>query len=223
MVQQSIEDYLKAIYLLALSESPVRTTTLADEREVKPASVTNMVQKLARKGLVQYRKHQGVTLTPKGEQIALRVLRYHGLLELFLMQELGYSWDEVHQEAEQLEHAISKKFAERLNEVLGSPEYDPHGEPIPQADGSLLIIDDVPLTNLPQGREAIITRIADDTDSELLMYLADLGLLPGTTIKVCAKAPYEGPITIAIEETEKVVGYRAAGEIMTDPIEEEVI
>lgn len=217
MVQQSIEDYLKAIYLLALSESPVRTTTLADERSVKPASVTNMVQKLAGEGLVRYRKHQGVTLTPKGEKIALRVLRYHGLLELFLMQELDYGWDEVHEEAEELEHVISKQFADRLNELLGSPEFDPHGEPIPQADGSLTIVAATPLAELLPGVEATITRINDDTDGELLLYLEGLGLLPGVTIKVCATAPFEGPITVLIDGDEKVVGYRAAGEIMTNP------
>ena len=222
MVQQSIEDYLKAIYLLALSESPVRTTTLANEREVKPASVTNMVQKLAGQGLVQYRKHQGVTLTPNGEKIALRVLRYHGLLELFLMQELDYGWDEVHQEAEQLEHVISKQFAERLNELLGSPEFDPHGEPIPQADGSLTVVEAVPLIDLSHGTEATITRINDDTDGELLIYLEELGLLPGVTIKVCATAPFEGPITVSIDGAEKVVGYRAAGEIMTNSVEEAI-
>lgn len=222
MVQQSTEDYLKAIYQLALSESPVRTTTLADKRAVKPASVTNMVQKLADQGLVQYRKHQGVTLTPKGEKIALRVLRYHGLLELFLMQELDYGWDEVHQEAEQLEHVISKQFAERLNELLGSPEFDPHGEPIPQADGSLTIVEAIPLVDLSPGTEATITRINDDTDGELLIYLEELGLLPGVTIRVCATAPFEGPVTVSIHGNQKVVGYRAAGEIMTNPLEETI-
>lgn len=168
------------------------------------------MKRLDQQGLVRHRKHYGVTLTAEGEAIALKIIRHHRLLELYLIQELGYDWHEVHSEADALEHVISEKFEERLTAVLGSPEFDPHGDPIPAEDGSVLTLTAEPLTDLGQGSRATVVRIADDTNRELLCYLAELGLKPGASFQVVSTAPYEGPLTIEINDQEQIVGHKAA-------------
>ena len=126
---QAIEDYLKTIYTLAEVESPVSTSRIADARQVKPGSVTSMLRRLSSLNLVNYEKHYGVTLTENGEKIALEVIRHHRLLELYLMEALGFGWDEVHEQADLLEHVISEKLEERIAAALGYPTLDPHGDP----------------------------------------------------------------------------------------------
>ena len=130
-----MEDYLKAIYQLAGSKSKVSTTRLAQHLTYSPASVTSMVQKLSQMKLLSYRPYQGVRLTAAGSKVALEVIRHHRLIELYLLQVLGYSWDKVHAEADRLEHVISEEFEERIDEALGFPTTDPHGDPIPTKDG----------------------------------------------------------------------------------------
>ena len=178
------QDYLKQIFLLGGTRVNVSTQALAERLEVRPASVTGMVQRLAQLGLVEHRRYRGVRLTPTGGRVALEMLRHHRLLETFLATTLGYSWDEVHDEAERLEHVISERFEEKIAEVLGHPTHDPHGDPIPDAD-----------LRLPEGRGAVpmtsfaapgagtIIRVsAQDRDS--LNLLQRLGLVPGTRIDV---------------------------------------
>jgi DtxR family Mn-dependent transcriptional regulator len=210
---QAIEDYLKTIYALSEIESPVGTSRIAEARQVKAGSVTNMLQRLARLKLVNYEKHYGVTLTPTGEKIALEVLRHHRLIELYLIEALGFSWDEVHEQADILEHVISEKLEERIAAALGHPSFDPHGDPIPDRDGTIVSLDYQPLSNLAVGEVAIVARIVED-NSELLRYLADLGLMPGTAVRILEIAPFDGPITIDIEGTEKVVGLPVAQEVL---------
>jgi DtxR family Mn-dependent transcriptional regulator len=211
--RQAIEDYLKTIYELAEVEEPVSTTRVAEARRVKASSATNMMQKLARLGLVAYEKHRGVILTPEGQIIALEVIRHHRLVELYLTNELGYSWDEVHEEAELLEHVLSEKLAERMATVLGDPQFDPHGHPIPGRDGRLAVFPTRPMSELSQGAVATVSRVNDDSNAELLRYLDDLGIRPGTQFTLLALAPFEGPLTIKVDQEQKIVGRRAADSI----------
>ena len=219
MAQQAVEDYLKTIYLLAQTESPVTTSRLATARQLQPASVTNMVQRLAGLDLVCYQKHFGVTLTAAGEKIALEMLRHHRLLELYLTQELGFGWEEVHEEAEALEHVISEKFEERIAAILGNPQFDPHGEPIPTKDGNILVVNDRPLTKTAVGEQVKIVRIGDDTNAELLGYLSELGLVLGCVLLITAVAPFEGPITVKMDKKERVVGHKVAEHIFVEGVD----
>lgn len=207
---QAIEDYLKTIYSLAESESPVSTSRIAEARQVKPASVTSMLRRLADLNLVNYEKHYGVTLTAGGEKIALEVLRHHRLLELYLMEALGFSWDEVHEQADLLEHVISEKLEERIAAALGHPTLDPHGDPIPAKDGSMVVQETQPLATLAVGDEMQVARIVDDANSEMLRHLAELGLKPGALVRVTAVAPFDGPLSLDVEGEPRLIGYKVA-------------
>jgi DtxR family Mn-dependent transcriptional regulator len=208
--QKTIEDYLKTIYQLAETASPVSTSRIAEARQVKPASVTSMVQRLARLGMVTYKKHQGVTLTETGNEVALEMIRHHRLLELYLTEVLGFDWHEVHDEAEALEHVISEQFEERIAAALNHPASDPHGAPIPMKDGTVARLDTRVLTILAEGESAVVTLVSDDTNQELLCYLADLGVIPGAQLTVVETAPFDGPITVEIGGERQVVGHKAA-------------
>lgn len=197
---QAIEDYLKTIYTLAEEESPVSTSRIAAARQVKPASVTGMLQRLENLQLVHYEKHYGVTLTETGHKIALEVIRHHRLIELYLIEALGFSWDEVHEQADVLEHVISEKLEERIAAALGYPTLDPHGDPIPNREGQMAQVDWRPLTQLLPGTTARVSRILNDDNSEMLRYLAELGLTPGACITVTALAPDNGPISFTLNE-----------------------
>jgi DtxR family Mn-dependent transcriptional regulator len=210
---QAIEDYLKTIYTLSEVESPVSTSRIAEARQVKAGSATNMLQRLAKLNLVNYEKHYGVTLTRNGQKIALEVLRHHRLIELYLIEALGFSWDEVHEQADILEHVISEKLEERIAAALGHPTFDPHGDPIPGKDGTIVSLDYRPLATLTVGESAIVARIVED-NSELLRYLAELGLMPGTAVRILEIAPFDGPITIEIGGDTKVVGSGVAQEVL---------
>ena len=174
-----IEDYLKTIYDLTASSGRATTNGIAERMGVTAASVTNMIQKLAatQPPLLEYRKHRGVVLTEAGEKVALEIIRHHRLLEMFLHQTLGYSWDAVHEEADRLEHVISEKFEERIAETLGNPRHDPHGDPIPTRELHLPDSTATALSQLRPGQEAIVQRVRSE-DPELLRYLSDLGLTP---------------------------------------------
>ncbi len=213
---QAIEDYVKTIYALAQEESPVSTSRVAAARGVKPASATSMIQRLAKLKLVNYAKHYGVTLTEAGEKLALEVIRHHRLLELYLMEALGFSWDEVHEQADILEHVISEKLEERIAAALNHPQFDPHGDPIPALDGSMAALNTLTLTDVPAGGEARVARILDDSNSELLRYLAGLGLVPGAAVRVTAVAPFLGPLTIEVGGEEKVIGRNLAELILVE-------
>ncbi len=213
---QAIEDYVKTIYTLALEETPVSTSRIAAARAVKPASATSMIQRLARLNLVNYEKHYGVTLTEAGEKLALEVIRHHRLLELYLMEALGFRWDEVHEQADILEHVISEKLEERIAAALNHPEFDPHGDPIPALDGTIAIMDTTALSDMAAGEKARVARIPDDSNSELLRYLAGLGLVPGAVVSVVEVAPFLGPITIEMGDGRKVIGRNLADLILVE-------
>lgn len=213
---QAIEDYIKTIYSLALEETPVSTSRIAAARGVKPASATSMIQRLARLNLVNYEKHYGVTLTEAGEKLALEVIRHHRLLELYLMEALGFRWDEVHEQADILEHVISEKLEERIAAALNYPEFDPHGDPIPALDGTMAILATTALSDMAAGESARVARIPDDSNSELLRYLAGLGLVPGAMVRVVEVAPFLGPLTIEMGDGNKVIGRNLADLILVE-------
>lgn len=210
------EDYLKAIYDLERATGTAGTTDLAERLAVAPASVSGMVRRLAEQGFLAHERYHGVTLTDAGRQAALRTLRRHRVLEAYLVRALGYSWDRVHAEAELLEHAASDELIDRLAAALGDPVVDPHGAPIPTRDG---LVDETrhrALADLAVGERARVATVSDE-DSALLQYLAELGLTPGAAVAVVARAPFDGPITLAVGQTERVVGPALAARVLVAP------
>jgi DtxR family Mn-dependent transcriptional regulator len=211
-ISPAIEDYLKAIYTLGRTQAQVTTSLLAEHLGFKPASVTGMLKTMADLHLVAYTPYYGVELTPAGERIALEVVRHHRLIELYLVEALGYGWDEVHDEAERLEHHISEKLEARIAAHLGEPNFDPHGDPIPTLEGMLPAGTDARLADLAVGESGCITRVRDQ-HPDRLRYLADLGLVPGANIEVTASAPFDGPISVRIDTTVHPLDRRIAREI----------
>ena len=195
-VSESVEDYLKCVWILEHAGGAT-TSGVAERLQVSAASVTAMVKKLARLGLVEHEPYRGVALTPAGTRMALEVIRHHRLLELYLMQALGLPWDEVHKEAERLEHYLSEELEARIDAALGHPTRDPHGDPIPSAELELAGVDDRPLSDLADGASAIVRRVPDG-DPELLRYLAELGIVPTEPVVVISRAPFDGPLTVEV-------------------------
>ncbi|MFZ0544936.1 MAG: metal-dependent transcriptional regulator [Candidatus Promineifilaceae bacterium] len=215
---QAIEDYLKTIYILEQEESPVSTSRVAAARNVQPGSATSMIQRLGKFNLVEYKKHRGVTLTESGREIALEVLRHHRLVELYLMEALGFSWDEVHEQADILEHVISEKLEERMAAALNYPEFDPHGDPIPSKEGVMATVDNRPLATLRTGESAVVSRIPDDANGSLLRHLADLGLVLGKRFTVSEIASIDGPMTLDIEGNEVVIDLNIARAVLVEKV-----
>ena len=207
------EDYLKTIYLIQERESAgASTNAIAAALQVTPASVTGMIKKLAELKLVRHTPYQGVELTRSGEKIALEVVRHHRLLELYLFEALGYTWDEVHAEADALEHVISEEFEDRIAARLGNPVVDPHGDPIPAKDGTIVAVKERALLNLPAGEAASITRVADG-DSEMLRYAGNLGLRPTAHVTLIEMEPFGGSLRIKIGKVEHSIGRDLAAQI----------
>lgn len=196
----SIEDYLKTIFDLTSKDERATTNMLAERLGVTPASVTGMVQKLAETDppLLEYQKHRGVTLTEHGRRVALQTIRHHRLIEMFLHQILGFPWDEVHEEADRLEHVISENMEERIAQVLGDPTHDPHGDPIPTRDLEIPPSTNVRLSELRSGQRAVVQRVRD-SDPALLRYLQELGIQPDTKIHVRDYSPFDENLTLQLE------------------------
>jgi DtxR family Mn-dependent transcriptional regulator len=207
-----IEDYLKTIYMLREREGAATTTGIAAVLEVTPASVTGMIKKLAELKLVRHTPYQGVELTKSGEKIALEMVRHHRLLELFLVEALGFAWDEVHAEADALEHVISEEFEERIAARLGQPTVDPHGDPIPAKDGTIVAVKERALLAMQVGESAQITHLSD-THSEMLRYAASLGLTPTTRLTLIEVEPFGGSLRVKIGKAEKAIGRELAAQI----------
>lgn len=216
-ITDSAQDYLKAIYDLTRSGQPASTNALAARLSVAPASVTGMIQKLSttRPALLSYRKHQGVKLSPSGERAALEVIRHHRLLETYLVSALGYSWDEVHQEAERLEHVISEDFEARIADALGNPERDPHGEPIPSADLEMPELDDLPLSQVAPGQTVIVRRVIAD-DPDLLRYFEALGILPGVKLRVLSMTPFDGNLRVRLKSKQVILGLPLSSRVFVE-------
>ena len=213
----SIQDYLKSIYELTENGKSASTNALAKKLNISAPSVTGMVQKLAsaKPALVEYQKHQGVTLTKEGKKAALEVIRHHRLLEAWLVQTLGYSWAEVHEEAERLEHVISEDFEQRIAAAMGHPSRDPHGEPIPTADLKMPLDDSMPLSALRPNQTATIQRV-EASDPKLLRYLEELGLIPGAKIEVKEYSQFDHNLTIRLKRQSLVLGLSITSKIYVE-------
>lgn len=210
---RSAEDYLKAIYHLTSGGRSATTNELAQALDLAPASVSGMVRRLSDAGLVEHEPYKGVNLAPEGRRVALRMLRRHRLIEAYLVAHLGYSWDTVHEEAERLEHAVSDTLVERMAKVLGDPQEDPHGDPIPGPDGTLAELVYVPLANLDVGDEAEIRRV-NTSQPDRLRYIGTAGLTPGTHVELVAREPFHGPIRLKVGNREQIIGHELAGMIL---------
>jgi DtxR family Mn-dependent transcriptional regulator len=212
---ESVQNFLKSIYALQQGGKRVSTNEMAELLGVQAPSVTDMAQRLEAAGLVDYQKYRGVMLTPAGEEEALKILRRHRLIELYLVEELGYGLHEVHAEAERLEHAVSDRFIEALAKRLDDPAVDPHGDPIPSPDGIIQRRDLQPLSEWPLNTPAVISRIRAVSD-DMLQHIVERGLTLHAPIEVTARDPFEGPLTVHVDGKQQVVGHNVAACILVD-------
>ena len=218
MLTESVQDYLKTIWVLEREQgAPVSTSALADAMGFAPASATNMVKRLAELHLVEYEPYRGIHLSPAGEKMALEIVRHHRLLELYLAEALGYSWDQVHEEADRLEHHISEEFESAIAEQLGNPTHDPHGDPIPTPDLELLFSPAQPLTTLAMDDEGIIRRVRDQS-VERLRYLADAGVVLGAVVRVLERETSDNELTIELEGKDVSLERGLAEKILVEPV-----
>lgn len=210
---RSVEDYLKAIYRLTKGGGPATTSEIAQLLELSPPSVSGMIKRLSEQGLLEHEPYKGVELTRAGRLAALRMLRRHRIIETYLVDRLGYTWDTVHEEAERLEHAVSDGLIDRMAAALGNPATDPHGDPIPGPDGSIAEALWTPLSDLAEG-EAVTVRRVDTSDGERLRYFAELGLRPGSAVTLLTRHPFGGPVTVHAEGEERVLGHELASMVL---------
>lgn len=218
-VTSSVQDYLKAIYRLQQGDEEVTTARLADELRVAAASVSGMVKKLASRDLLVHSPYRGVRLTDSGEGVALEVIRRHRLLEMYLHTKLGFAWDEVHAEAEVLEHAMSDTLIERIDVALGRPTHDPHGDPIPPKRGRHREVSHVSIGETAVGSRVRIERVSD-RDPDALRYLADLGLVPGAEITVVERAPFGGPLWVRVGQHRHPLGEQLVRAVFVSTLRE---
>lgn len=210
MLSQSEENHLKAIYHLGKFGSvSVSTNAIAEQLETKASSVTDMLKKLADKDLVNYKKYQGVNLTEKGRKMASNIVRKHRLWEVFLVEKLNFSWDEVHEVAEQLEHIKSEKLINQLDNFLGSPTHDPHGDPIPDKNGEMVQLETQNILEVKTGRQGVLVSVKDSSDS-FLKYLNKNSLALGDTIKILDVEPFDSSITIETKEGTMIISKAVA-------------
>jgi DtxR family Mn-dependent transcriptional regulator len=202
---RSVEDYLKAIYQLSPEGRPASTSEIAHLLALSAPSVTGMVKRLSENGLLEHIPYRGVQLTEEGRRAALRMVRRHRLIEAYLVEFLGYSWDTVHEEAERLEHAVSDTLVERMAGALGHPSVDPHGDPIPSADGSIHELACIALSDVPVGETVEISRV-HESQPERLRYIASLGLRPGVQVTVVDRQPIDDLVTIEVGADKQVIG-----------------
>lgn len=215
----SEENYIKGIYHLSeAGTGSVSTTTLATHMETKPSSVTDMIKRLAGKELVNYKKYQGVRLTEQGQLKALQIIRKHRLWETFLVEKLDFNWDEVHEVAEQLEHIKSDMLVDRLDALLDYPDYDPHGDPIPDKDGAFKTRDKKLLANLGPGRSGQCVGVVDSS-AAYLKYLDKHGIALGDSITVLEREEFDQSLKIRIGKRDFSVSQRIATNLYVKPIE----
>ena len=208
---RSVEDYLKAIYHLSSQGGFATTSDIAAMLEVAPPSVSGMMKRLSETGLIEHVPYRGVQLTHQGRHAALQMIRRHRILEVYLTQQLGYDWGDVHAEAERLEHAVSEQLIDRMAGALGDPRYDPHGAPIPTAAGEIEEAELVTLADAAVGTTLLLRQVGGgDENPARLRYLAEQGLTPGTRMTVVDRQPFNGPITVRIGGQTRVVGKELA-------------
>jgi len=211
----SVENYLKAIYANQRGGAAA-TQDIAQRLGVARASVSGMLRRLAEQGLVSHEPHRGASLTDAGRRAALRTLRRHRVIESYLATALGYPWDRVHDEAERLEHAASDELIDRMAAALGEPAADPHGAPIPTREGTVDETVHRSLDDLGVGEQARVVRVSDE-DPGMLRYLDELELRPGAEVQIAARAPFGGPITVAVGGVPRLVGPALAAHVLVAP------
>lgn len=209
----AVEEYLEAIYKMLQGDKPLIAARLAEQMDVSPPTVADMLKRLQEGGLVKVDRKNGITLTRKGTESAETLVRRHRLAERLLTDVLGLSWDEVHDEACRLEHAISEPVEEKLLEVLGNPETCPHGHPIPGVEKKTGNADVRPLNTMNVGEKGVIERVSEE-EPQLLQYLADLGLLPDARISIKEVAPFRGPVLVNVAGAQYALGQEVAAKIM---------
>jgi len=219
MRSTAVEDYLKTIYGLSKETEAAATSAIADRLGIAAGSVTGMLKRLTERGLVEHVPYYGARLTAAGEREAVRLIRRHRVLELFLVEVLGYTWDRVHEEAERLEHAVSDELIDRMASVLGEPVEDPHGAPIPPSEGEFVDRTYPSLAALEVGSSGVVRRVKDE-DSAALRYLAGLDLVPGVRVQVLERAPFNGPLKVLVNEAEHFVGTDLARSLQVEPIDD---
>ena len=219
-VSSTVEDYLKVVLKIEDMKQRASTSRVARHLDVADATVTDMLRKLKKAGLLEYKPYYGATLTRKGRRMAVRILRRHRLLEMFLHQVLGYGWEQVHQEAERLEHAVSDLFISRIDALLDFPAQDPHGEAIPDARGFRQVEDDLCLAEAEPGSYSV--RKVTNSDPEFLAYLDKVGLRPATRFSLQERAPFQGPLKLLPESGREPVylGLEASGSIFVLPLKD---
>lgn len=217
MSSSNVEDYLKTIYNLSADTDAASTSAIAEALGVAAGSVTGMIKRLAEHGLVEHVPYYGARLTDSGEQQAVVLIRRHRVLEMFLVQVLGYTWDRVHEEAERLEHAVSDELVDRMAQVLGSPSADPHGAPIP-ASGEAFIDRRYPtLDKLDVGCRAAVRRVRDE-DPAALRYLAELNMTPGTELTLTDRGPFNGPLYVKVGDKQHIVSPELAQSVQVETL-----
>lgn len=208
----SVENYLKYIYELGESENRVTTNTLAEKLKIAPASVTAMVKKLSAKGFLRHIPYKGVEVTEKGKRSALRIIRKHRLWEMFLVEVLHFSWDKIHDEAEEYEHIMSERMEERIDEVLGHPVIDPHGDPIPTKEGTIKEIEYEPLSKVEKDAQVRVVRV-NDAHPELLEYIGKIGLSLSTRITVVDRMEFDNSFRVLIGKKKHLLSQKMAESI----------
>lgn len=219
MASLTVENYVKAIALISARDhggDAVATGELAHALNVSPGTVTGMLKTLSEASLATYTPYEGARLTPSGQRLAMTIIRRHRLLELFLVQTLNMSWDEVHEEAEHMEHAASERLIDRIDAFLGHPTVDPHGDPIPRADGSLTEIQGIPLSKLRPGQRFRVVRVVDQ-DPAFLRYLTECGLDLHATGELAENRSEAGALVIRILKRTVALGLNAAGKVIVTP------
>lgn len=215
MTTPAVEDYLKAIYQLSEAGAPVSTSAIADRLGIAAGSVTGMLKRLAEAGLVEHTRYYGARLTDNGNMTAVKTIRRHRILERFLVDVLGYTWDRVHDDAERLEHVVTDEMIDRMAGVLGEPDADPHGAPIPSALGEFNEQVYPSLADMGRGERATLRQVPDE-DAAALRYLAELQLTPGAELEVVDVAPFNGPMHVRINGAEQVLGRELATKIKVE-------
>ncbi len=215
MQSESVENFLKAVYSLQQKTERVSTNSLAEALKISAPSVTDMARRMEKDGLVDYQKYRGVRLTDDGKTIALHVIRRHRLLEAYLVEELGYALHEVHDEAENLEHSVSDRFVDAISSRLGNPTVDPHGDPIPAADGTVNRPETIPLSQLGIGIPAKVSRLTAG-NPDMLQHILDRDFNLGAAVQILHKDPFDGPLTTLVNNQERIIGYNVAACILME-------
>lgn len=218
MPSMAVEDYLKTIFALSRAGEAASTSAVAEKLGIAAGSVTGMLKRLAADGLIEHVPYYGARLTEQGEREAVRLIRRHRVLELFLVQVLGYTWDRVHEEADRLEHAVTDELIDRMAHVLGGATADPHGAPIPSGEGRFVDEQFPSLEQMSVGARGVLRRVSDE-DPEALRYLAELDLVPGVEVQLLGRAPFNGPLKVQVGEHEHFVGAELARSLQVQSFE----